>query len=90
MQLAEIAARHHWAPMNCLRRSLVQKRQCWLGAALRQPCISACAWRRPGQWRAHAWLSADDHLLNDTAEHIAGYQDLMPDAWDHLPLFTPD
>ncbi|HPQ25057.1 MAG TPA: lasso peptide biosynthesis B2 protein [Gammaproteobacteria bacterium] len=89
VQLAEIAARHHWAPMNCLRRSLVQKRLL-AGRGVAAALHIGVRVAPSGAVEAHAWLSADGHLLNDTAEHIAGYQALVPDAWDHLPSFTPD
>lgn len=89
VQLAEIAGRHHWTPMNCLRRSLVQKRllaKCGLAASLHIGVRVAPS----GAVEAHAWLSAGGRLLNDTAEHVAGYQALAPDAWDRSPLFTQD
>ncbi len=81
IRLAEIAARHHLRPMNCLRRTLAEKRllerrgiACHVHIGVNREKNSGLA--------AHAWLS-DRHgdVLNDSSDVIERYYELMPDNW---------
>lgn len=77
VRLSEIAARHHWAPMNCLRRSLVQRQ---LLARRQVPSTLHIGVRLADGKRleAHAWLSSRGQLLNDTPANVATYQPFEP------------
>ncbi|MDJ0739256.1 MAG: lasso peptide biosynthesis B2 protein [Gammaproteobacteria bacterium] len=85
--LSEVAGRHHWSSMNCLRRCLVQKRllaACNVAATL-QVGVRESA---DGALEAHAWLTDGARLLNDTPTVVSGYRPLQA-AFEHrLPGFT--
>lgn len=77
IRLSERAARHHWAPMNCLRRSLVQRQllaRRGIDAQLQIGVRSG-----PGGLQAHAWLTHAGRPLNDSARNLAGYRVLAHD-----------
>lgn len=83
IRLSERIARHHWAPMNCLRRSLVQQRLLasrGVDATLHIGVRAAA----DKSVEAHAWLSHRGRILNDTPENVAAYQVLEPDHWGRL------
>lgn len=71
IRLSEIAARHHWSNMNCLRRSLVQKRLLQRRHIAVSLSIGVC--HQGEQFKAHAWLSQQGSILNDTSENIVQY-----------------
>ncbi len=87
IRLAEIAARHHLRPMNCLRRTLAEK--CLLerrGIASRVH-IGVNS-RRGDGLAAHAWLSdTRGAVLNDSADVTRRYRELVPDNWEGAGVF---
>lgn len=87
IKLSEWAARHHWAPMNCLRRCFVQRRLLARQGTVAQLRLGV-RMVDDGRLQAHAWLTLDDQLLNDSTAVIETYQELRVDAWDELPTFS--
>lgn len=74
IQLSELVARHHLTHMNCLRRCLTQKQ------LLDKACFS-CQLHigvmiESGKVKAHAWLTHNEHLINDTQSEIEKYSEL--------------
>jgi hypothetical protein len=74
VRLSEIAARRHFRPMNCLRRSLVQLR---LLQHFGYAVSLVLGVRKSHQSvAAHAWLCDAAGPLNDSLENIEGYERL--------------
>lgn len=82
--LTEWVARHHWAPMNCLRRCIVQRNLLARHGIDAQLHLGVRADGRGGV-EAHAWLSHAGRLLNDSADVVDSYKVLQADAFDDLP-----
>jgi len=78
----ERAARRHWSPMNCLRRSLALRR------LLRRRGIGSRLHlgvrRGDGGLEAHAWVSCGGQVLNDTPEVDRNYAELTGEAREAL------
>lgn len=86
IHLSESAARHHLRPMNCLRRSLTQQR------LLRRRHLSSNLHIgvRTGEsaLEAHAWLSWQGKVLNDTPDVGEHYAELQAEQWGSVGRFT--
>jgi len=78
--IAEMAARNHWCQMNCLRRTLAEK------SLLAQHGIDSHVHigvrkNNASTLTAHAWLSVEGQVVNDSAEVIGRYHELAPSKW---------
>ncbi|TPW17265.1 MAG: hypothetical protein FD130_726 [Halothiobacillaceae bacterium] len=77
--ISEIAARNHLCTMNCLRRSIAQKKM------LVRRNINArlhIGVRKSEQgYQAHAWLTAGGEVINDTPDVGSRYVELENENW---------
>lgn len=80
IRITERVARHHLRPMNCLRRTLVEKR---LLERRRVGCRLHIGVQASEQSiQAHAWLTdAAGTVLNDAPDVVARYRELTPEQW---------
>lgn len=83
IRLSEIAARHHWSSMNCLRRSLVQRRLL-ARRGLRAELRFGVRADPQSTLKAHAWLVSGDRLLNDSLGNVSRYRQMASKQWDEL------
>ena len=80
--LSETATRYHWRPMNCLRRCFAQQRM-----LLRRNITSRLhigVTKDHNQLKAHAWLSIEGNVINDTADVVTRYKELQPESYGSL------
>lgn len=87
IRLTEIAARRHWAPMNCLRRSVVQK-QLLARRGLDAEVMIGVRATVGGALEAHAWLVCGGEVVNDSQPNVDTYQVLGPAGLENLPRFN--
>jgi hypothetical protein len=74
IRLSEKVGRHHLRKMNCLRRCLSQKQ---LLEKRHYPCELHIGIKiTDGKLNAHAWLSYNEVLINDSEEMIQQYSAL--------------
>ncbi|MBV1888804.1 MAG: lasso peptide biosynthesis B2 protein [Proteobacteria bacterium] len=83
--LSEMVARHHICPMNCLRRSIAQKKM----LARRGIVVSVHIGVKNdgGGFEAHSWLSYGGRVLNDSVDVTERYVELRRDQWKSAKLF---
>ncbi len=83
---AEIAARHHVFPMNCLRRTIAQKLM--LARRDMTACVHIGVKKEGAGFEAHSWLSYCGKILNDSPDVIDRYVELERGKWNRAMLFS--
>ena len=86
IQLSEAAARNHLRPMNCLRRCFVQQ-----GLLRRRKVLSRMhigVRKTSNGLEAHAWLSSQERVLNDTPDVGHRYAELQAEQWASISRFV--
>ncbi|MBX2857265.1 MAG: lasso peptide biosynthesis B2 protein [Cellvibrionaceae bacterium] len=78
----ELAKKYHWRDMNCLRRCFVQQQMLQRRNINSQLHIGVKKQR--GQLAAHAWLSHQGQIINDSQAVIASYAELHAPAWNGM------
>mgnify|MGYP002713313733 CR=1 FL=1 len=79
---SETAARHHWRKMNCLRRCIAQQRM-----LLRREIpttLHVGVKKEGGRVKAHAWLSSQQRVINDSEDVTQRYQELQKENWNEV------
>jgi len=78
IRLSEKVGRHHLRKMNCLRRCLSQKQ---LLTKRHYPCeLHIGVKLADGSLKAHAWLSYNTMLINDSTGVVSQYTELETSA----------
>ena len=85
IRLSEVAARNHLRTMNCLRRTLAQQRL--LSRRHVATRVHIGVRKSESTLEAHAWLSAQSSVLNDTADVGNRYAELQADQWGRISRF---
>ncbi len=80
IQITEMAARNHLWPMNCLRRCLSQQRMLSRRSIGSQLHIGVK--KTENRLEAHAWLSLNGYILNDTPDVTERYSELEAGSFD--------
>ncbi len=83
---SEQVARHHYAAMNCLRRTVAQKMMLARRGISGQVHIGVK--KEQAGFAAHAWLSHRGQVLNDTADVTERYVELERALWRSVKFFT--
>ncbi len=85
IHLSEAAARIQLRTMNCLRRTLAQRRLMRRRHVRSRIHIGV----RKGETalEAHAWLSWQGRVLNDAADVSKRYAELQTEQWDRISRF---
>lgn len=86
ISLSERVARHHLCAMNCLRRTLAQKKILARRGVF--SCVHIGVKKGDSGFEAHSWLSCNGRVLNDSLDVIEGYVELERDQWRNAKLFT--
>ena len=86
IQLSEAAARNHLRPMNCLRRCFVQQRLLKRRDVASDLHIGVR--KTAGGLEAHAWLSSQGRVLNDTPDVSQRYAQLQTAQWANISRFV--
>ncbi len=84
--MSEKVARHHLFSMNCLRRTLAQKKMLAKRGVLAHVHIGVK--KGGGRFEAHSWLSYNSRVLNDSADVTERYVELKRDQWPNAKLFS--
>lgn len=74
IKLSEKVARHHLRKMNCLRRCLTQKQMLKKRGYTTRMHIGVAI--NNEKLKAHAWLTYQGKLINDSQTIVAGYNEL--------------
>ena len=86
ISLSERVARHHLYAMNCLRRTLAQKKILARRGVFSRIHIGV---KKGGSgFEAHSWLSYRGRVLNDSPDVIESYVELERNQWRNARLFT--
>ncbi|MCB1841971.1 MAG: lasso peptide biosynthesis B2 protein [Halioglobus sp.] len=86
IRLTETAARHHLRPMNCLRRTLVQRKLLQRRGVEGEVQIGV---RKAGAaLEAHAWLCWQGRVLNDAEDVGERYARLDVYQWEGVGRFV--
>jgi hypothetical protein len=86
IQIAEVAARNHLRTMNCLRRSIAQQRM--LNRRHISSRIHIGVKKEGDNLAAHAWLTRDDTVLNDSQDVTLRYVELKNGGWDQVKFLA--
>lgn len=74
IQLSEVAGRFHLRKMNCLRRCLSQQKM--LSKRGFNACMHIGVDIEEGKLKAHAWLTFQGKIINDSPEVLIQYSEL--------------
>lgn len=83
---SERVARHHYCAMNCLRRTVAQRRMLARRGVSAQLHIGVK--KEEAGFAAHAWLSYRGQVLNDADDVTERYVELERGLWRNVKLFT--
>ena len=86
IRISEMVARHHVCPMNCLRRTLAQKKM--LSKRGFSASVHIGVKKGESGLEAHSWLSFGGRVLNDSPDVTERYTELERDQWCNAKLFS--